>query len=228
MPSPTDSSRPTAWLAPPPGLLPSNHPVKIEPVPLAVSATLALIVGAVFIILFNYAKKEMFLQDKIMTDQAEEADYENLKEFASVTEASTHVQRPPPSRIDKSMISEPTLIPKTRNDSASDAMRAPSLQSPRPVQEDLIERNRTPLPSVRLHKPKFDFDSNLDSNTLHESFRNSAYYPPRAGSDVSVGSDAVARSGFRFTDRSRVHGPSDEYSFVPSKYVPKHLPGDAY
>jgi hypothetical protein len=229
MASSADSSLPTAWLAPPPGLLPSNHTVKIEPVPIAISATLALIISAIFIIIFNYGKKQMFLEDRISNNaEGKEMNHYHTDEFASVTEGCTQIQRPPPPRIDKSMISEPTFVPKLRNDSTGEAARRPRLEHAQPAQAAIIERRTTPLPSLHPHKSDLDLYSNLDGNTLNGGVRNSAYYPPRAGSEVSIGSDTVARSGFRDTDRSRVHDLGGDYSFAPGTYVPKHLSGDAY
>ncbi|KAH5337806.1 hypothetical protein HBI23_012000 [Parastagonospora nodorum] len=60
----TGSSLPTAWLAPPPGLLPTNQKVKITPVPIAISATIALIIGALVMLLFNRKHKDVYLSDK--------------------------------------------------------------------------------------------------------------------------------------------------------------------
>jgi hypothetical protein len=229
MTSSADSSLPTAWLAPPPGLLPSNHTVKIEPVPTSISATLALTIGVIFILLFNYGKKQMFLEDRISNNvEGKETKHYYTDEFASVTDGSTQIQRPPPFRIDKSMISEPTLVPKLRNDSTGIAARMPSKEQAQPARAAIIERQTTLLPSLHLHKPDVVFDSNLDGDTLNGGFRNSAYYPPRANSEASLNFNTVARSGFRDTDYSRVHGLSDDYSFAPGTYFPKHLPGDAY
>jgi hypothetical protein len=65
----TGSSLPTAWLAPPPGLLHSDHATRIAPVPIAISVTLTIIVGVFVVFLFTRGNKDVFLEDKIIATQ---------------------------------------------------------------------------------------------------------------------------------------------------------------
>lgn len=60
----TGSSLPTAWLAPPPGLLPTTQKIKVTPVPIAISATIALFIGALVMLLFSRKHKDVYLPDK--------------------------------------------------------------------------------------------------------------------------------------------------------------------
>lgn len=62
---PARSSLPTGWLVQPPNLLPANRHIKIQPVPIAISATLAFIVGAITMNIFFRKNKEVFLEDRI-------------------------------------------------------------------------------------------------------------------------------------------------------------------
>lgn len=65
VPSSTKNELPTVWLAPPAGLLPSSHKVKIEPAPIAISSVLALLVFLIVTLIFNKRKKDIYLDDFI-------------------------------------------------------------------------------------------------------------------------------------------------------------------
>lgn len=73
--STTDIPLSTAWLAPPPKLLAANHTTKLEAAPIAISATIALIVTVLVVILFNRRHAEIFQDDKMpeAEQSAEEA-----------------------------------------------------------------------------------------------------------------------------------------------------------
>ncbi|KAF2632528.1 hypothetical protein BU25DRAFT_453742 [Macroventuria anomochaeta] len=53
----TTEELPVIWLAPPPALLPSSHPIAIRPIPIAISATLASLLILVLVILYNKKPK---------------------------------------------------------------------------------------------------------------------------------------------------------------------------
>jgi hypothetical protein len=84
----TASTLPTAWLAPPPGLLNSDHAIKIAPVPIAISVTLAFIVGTLVVILFTRGNKDVFLEDKIIATQT------NVEPLIASRDGSPNIGRP--------------------------------------------------------------------------------------------------------------------------------------
>ncbi|KAF2823392.1 hypothetical protein CC86DRAFT_384756 [Ophiobolus disseminans] len=200
-------SLPTGWLIPPPGLLPASHPIKIEPVPIAISVTLAFIVGAVVIIFLCRKDKDVFLEGRVVRAP------KNKKPTAAARHGDDQNRR---------LVA--TKVPEIRHPSPSRAMpeqRQPGLQqAPKVIAKLGWDFNGNPQPeSSRIEYPEDQpppghqqyYDPNRDSKydsddeTLNEYKRNSAYWE-MPQSEVGEPFDKEMRARYGTTERSRASG----------------------
>jgi hypothetical protein len=235
-----ESPLPTAWLAPPEGLLPSNHITKFEPVPIAVSATIALIVGAVAIILFNRKGKDVFLEDYIINAS------ENVVPAAITAHNGIRNEIP---------VAVAGQVNNIRN-TIQDTVNLPQIQYPGPVREHYAERQPSFGYQPKLHavlgwKDNRELDRNKaqlspsefrpyreptrrqcdeyehDRETLNDYEKNSAYLPfaRSATSGNLFGSEVGERGG---SDRSLLFARDsvNRRSFI--SLASKTRLGDAY
>ncbi|KAF2034372.1 hypothetical protein EK21DRAFT_85418 [Setomelanomma holmii] len=210
--SSTQPALPTAWLAPPEGLLASNHPVQIAPVPLAISVTLAFLVSAAMIFLFSQ-NRVVFLQDKIIRPE------ENV---AQPTAAEPRRLRTEPiQNIEIPRVVHPTSTPDklvTRHVGFDPGLKADNL-----LGMDGNARQEYPRPNSRAGRnvkrrdcatpSHLDYDS--DAETLNDFDRNSAVWPlsRSEASDAEAlelrrsrlyDRDSIRRSRFSLADNKRL------------------------
>jgi hypothetical protein len=196
---------PTAWLAPPDGLIPSKHPATIELVPLAIGATLAFIVLVLTIILAVCDKRGVFVEDTI-------ADSYIISGPAAISRTDDTASRPA-MRTTRTV---PASVDPTSTVSTSHVNPAPTQSNSSPDTNN--ERRRHLPPPARHRQP------DLDGSTLTNF--NSAYYPP-ARSEASVGTKTAARSRFGSADHSRAYDmESDTHTY--SEFLEDKFPGDPY
>jgi hypothetical protein len=210
----TGSSLPTAWLAPPPGLLHSDHATRIAPVPIAISVTLTIIVGVFVVFLFTRGNKDVFLEDKIIATQKG-----NDEPRAAPRDGSPNIGLPynvrvperfraaSESTIPKFHLPQPahglsTLINFSHPSHARPCCHVPSAwQTNEQKLDTLLGLNNTwqrthnistqptspPFGNKSYYAPsrKVNYDSS-DDETLRDDERNSAHVPfPSSDVDVS-------------------------------------------
>ncbi|CAO2657647.1 Nn.00g037730.m01.CDS01 [Neocucurbitaria sp. VM-36] len=81
-----NSQLPTVWLVPPEGLLPSSHNIKVEPIPIAISSVLALLILLIVTLIFNNMKTNGSDFDNLL----EKAEVAN-KELSNMTPGNNDV-----------------------------------------------------------------------------------------------------------------------------------------
>ena len=180
------SSLPTGWLAPPKGLPPSSHPIKIASAPIAVSATLALVVGAFVIILFCRKNKEVFQEDR----DPQTADTERTTTMAHDKEQSRRLVA-----TEMPDIQLPALSSGTPTERQPIFEQAPKLVATLGWDDGHIARPETsyaqeqqPLSHKQYYSPGYE----SDDETLNDYRRNSVVWePPRS----EVG-DVVDKEGW--------------------------------
>jgi hypothetical protein len=211
----TGSSLPTAWLAPPPGLLHSDQATRIAPVPIAISVTLTIIIGLLVVILFTRGNKDVFLEDKIIATQKG-----NDEPTAAPRNDSPNIGLPYNVRVPERFraLSEPT-IPKSHLPHPAEGLSTPihfshpsyarpsrnvpsAWQTNEQKLNTLLGLNNTwqhthnistqptspPFGNKSYYAPsrKANYDSSSDDQTLRDDERNSAYVPfPSSGVGVS-------------------------------------------
>ncbi|KAH3912255.1 hypothetical protein HBH56_123790 [Parastagonospora nodorum] len=189
----TGSSLPTAWLAPPPGLLPTNQKVKITPVPIAISATIALIIGALVMLLFNRKHKDVYLSDKpapVPKKEEPKAPAEDnplhisspveVRVPSAVQYALSHINPPtyqhpyrPPPTFPRAYQSQTQVSEWRPSGQKLDAMLG---VDHRDWQHDgRMSPRRTSYIASGLPRRAYDYGS--DDGTLRDDEKNSAYVP---------------------------------------------------
>ncbi|KAJ4373894.1 hypothetical protein N0V83_002633 [Neocucurbitaria cava] len=143
-PSSTNTQLPTVWLAPPPSLLPSNHHVSVEPIPIAISSVIALLVLVVVTLMFNKKRKFGDLDDITEKEHTANEELSNMvpghSDFQQGVAEPLHVLRKPASR-NASMYSNHTMRKGTKKhfsenwQATSDFDRHTSAQTPKDVTE---------------------------------------------------------------------------------------------
>jgi hypothetical protein len=215
----TTTALPTAWLAPPEGPLPGNHKANISPIPIAISSTITVLVGAMVIILFKYKKKGMFLEDHIIHDS------DNGGPTTNQTSRVSHVpaiQYPPPT-LPSSKLAPPAIE------------AGPELQAVLGLTRTNDARQDKPSPLGRqsYFAPRAAHHRGYDSHdeTLNDADKNSAYLP-YPHSDVS---DDVRKVSLDWLEVPHVNGgrspESDADSFrvrSPLSLASKTRLRDAY
>jgi hypothetical protein len=223
--SSTSSSQlalPTGWLAPPPGLVPSTQPVKIVPIPIAITATLVCIVGTIFFFHFARKDKEVFLEDRTIHAPQHQ-------EFASDAGHGGTNDRPP-------IPAEPHAVQHLPPALGNPARQQPgSQQAPKAIamlgmgghnwQPETSNIEPAQYQQVRDDKEYYgpDYESD-DDETLNDYEKDSAYWPPPR-SDASEGYDKEM-GRLRYSGRPRLSDGSVRRSaFEPTS---KTRLGDAY
>jgi hypothetical protein len=227
----TESALPTAWLAPPEGLLPSNHITKIEPVPIAISATVALVVGALAIILFNRKGKDMFIEDHI-TNTSEDDVPVAVAAHSGIRSENPAAVADQIGDVRKSHL-EPVIAPQSPSSGLLREHRAgrqpsfgyqPKLDAVLGWKDDWEPgRNRTQLSpierrayyaSARAPYDEYEYDRDI----LDDYEKNSAYLPlPRS----AASGDASMERSLMFS-----HDPDKRRSML--SLASKTRLGDAY
>jgi hypothetical protein len=215
----------TAWLAPPPGLSHSNHVTKIEPEPIAISATIALLVGVILIVLLSRKDKEVFLGDRITS--------------ASETEKPSDASRPVKTRNKTPLIISapqvlhvpPTQIPPTNPPPRFDSPKLNAVLSWKDEVDFGHINKAQPVPAAHLSyyaPPRSQHDEYYsDDEPLKDDQRNSAYVP-YPHSDAS--------GGVYYGDTSRLGAPNRAHAYngdstvrrSPLSLASKTRLGDAY
>lgn len=225
------SSLPTAWLAPPPGLLPLNQATKIEPVPIAISVTLTFIVGALVVILFSRKNKDVFLEDKMIA--LPENEHSTAASTAASRQGSPNISLPYDVQVPERFraLSDPS-ISQTRLPQPTQGSSTPNFSRPQPARRDVAPRwqsseqkldnvlglnndwerrhntatsSKSPLGHKSYYEPMPPRKANYeycDDDTLEDDEENSAYVP-FPGSDMSDFSYDGGKYGFRREEGSR-------------------------
>jgi hypothetical protein len=217
----TASVLPTVWLAPLERLLPASHKINIQPIPIAISSTIAIVISTIVIVLFSRKRKDMFLEDRIMHAP-------NNRNLSPTTGHITVTQPTPPvTEIPKIHDPPPTL--STSNLVPLSLLPAPKLDAMLGLpgtSSSRHDRRAQPSPSTHqsYNKPRTaaraqaGYDS--DEETLNNWERNSAYLPyPR--SDVSE--DAREKAPHWLEVPSELRGTTSEFSLASKTRL-----GDAY
>jgi hypothetical protein len=177
----TTTALPTAWLAAPEGILAANHNIKIAPMPIAFSSFIAVLVGAVVIILFNYKRKEIFLDDRII----HASDNENPVTVAAYFDTTHRTHRV--SQVPA--IQYPPATLSTSRPAPPDIEAGPKIQDLLGLTDNNASRHNQPSPlgHKSYYAPRHAHHRGYDSDeeTLNEEDKNSAYLP-YPHSDVSV------------------------------------------
>ncbi|KAF1913871.1 hypothetical protein BDU57DRAFT_325824 [Ampelomyces quisqualis] len=221
----TGSPLPTAWLAPPPGLVHSNQVTTIEPVPIAISATIALVVGAIIFILFRRKDKEIFLGDRITS----------APETENPADASRHV------KVRNNMpvnISAPQVLhlPPTQRTLTNPHSRfeTPKINAVLGWKDE-VESSHVEIaqPAPLAHQSYYALSRSQhnhygsDDETLKNDEKNSAYVPyPR--SDASYGMHDRGAHRFGLTDRAHFFDGESIVRRSPLSLASKTRLGDAY
>jgi hypothetical protein len=215
----TTTALPTAWLAPPEGLLPGHHQIPITPIPIAISSTIAVLGGAVVIVLFSYKKKGMFLEDHIIHDSDNKG---------SITDQDLRV-----SQIPAIQLPPPTLPGSNPPPPAIEA--GPKLQAVLGItrRHDARQDELSPLGHQSYYAPHTEHFRGCDSDdeTLNDEDKNSAYLP-YPHSDVRDNLRKVSPHGLEVPRGNGGRSPeSDVDSFrvrSPLSLESKTRLGDAY
>ncbi|KAH7079205.1 hypothetical protein BKA63DRAFT_488863 [Paraphoma chrysanthemicola] len=222
--SSTESPLPTAWLAPPKGLLKSEYPVQIAPAPLAISATLALIVGAFLIVLLMQNSIVVFMEDRIVTTDRP-GDYPAVVEelrHRSETARNTAVPRAgyPPAAQGKHVARRDAFGLGSKYDDLLGVATYPPRVSISPYARTNIE------PRQRFQTPSPQIEYDFDAETLNDFEKNSAYWP-LASSDASDAVHNVMPQVPHRAERSRLYDNSSvrriSFGLTNKVYL-----GDAY
>jgi hypothetical protein len=204
----TQPSLPTGWLAPPPGLLPSNDPIKIEPIPIAITATLAFIVGAVVILLITRKDKDVFVEDRIVY-APETAD------AASPIAEIPMIQQPAPTFTNLA----------GRRPGFQQAPKATAMlgMGAHNWQHEVANREAYGDAHAQEHKEYYDAEYDSEDETLQDYEKGSAYWP-------AVNSDVYEKEIMgRFGDSSRPQSYQDGSVRRSSFGIASNThPGDAY
>jgi hypothetical protein len=249
----TGLSLPTAWLAPPPGLLPSNQAVKIIHVPITISATIALVIGTLFIVLFSRKNKDVFLEDKIMNAQA------NQNTIAPTHQGHLSISTPVIVRVHEAIqhaLSQPASSSNQQPDRTQG--HAPNYSRPQNTQrrsaewrhtgqklDDILgvdrnwdygrntprQRSPTPYDSYYPRAPPRKHAHNPNDKTLNDDEKNSAYVP-FTGSELDY-EDGKEWKGHEKLNTSHISGEGsvdsvEVYGRIPFKLANKYQSGDAY
>jgi hypothetical protein len=179
----TASALPTTWLAPPERLLPANHKINIQPIPIAISSTIAIIIGALVIILFSHKRKDMFLEDRIIYAPDNENPAPTTTRIATTQHIPHVTEVPEPQNPSLTLPTSSSVPPSLEPRPKLDAMLGLPVNS-------ASRHNRRAQTSPTVHqsyyKPRTTHprEYDPDEETLNNWERNSAYLPyPR--SDVS-------------------------------------------
>jgi hypothetical protein len=161
----TTTTLPTAWLAPPEGLLPGNHKVNISPIPIAISSTITVLVGALVIILFKYKKKGMFLKDHIIHDSDNGGPTTNQTPRVSQVPA---IQYPPPT-LTSSKPAPRAIEPGPKLQAVLGLTRTNDARQDKP----------SPLGHQSYYAPRAAHHRgyDLDDENINDEDKNSAYLP---------------------------------------------------
>jgi hypothetical protein len=220
------SPLPTAWLAPPEGLLPSNHIIKIEPVPIAISATIAFVVGSVAIILFNRKEKDIFLEDHIISTSENElpaaiaGQFNDNRNDLPDTINAPHIQYPAPVR-EHCAGRQPGFCSQSKLDAVLGWKDNCGFEHNR-IQLSPLERQPYHAPS----RPQHD-ECESERGILNDYEKNSAYLPfPESA--ISDNSSRRGVDGHESLDRSQVseYNPVNRRSLI--SLATKTRLGDAY
>ncbi|OAL05928.1 hypothetical protein IQ06DRAFT_73474 [Phaeosphaeriaceae sp. SRC1lsM3a] len=226
---------PIAWLAPPDNLLPSKNGTNIPPAPIAISATIALIVGTAVVVLFSRKNKDVFLEDRIP----------DTAETSSPTAIADNIKNnnngyPP--------IDNRPLIQRPPSIHAKTIMRQPSFESQPKLDavlgfkdnwdfEHIVQTPRLPIirhttprsPPVTqpLYFPPSRVDDVSDVDTLMDDEKNSAYVPyPR--SEASDDPRGYGRSGLGMAENLQVLDDDSVLRRSPLSLDSRTNLGDAY
>jgi hypothetical protein len=230
----TESALPTAWLAPPEGLLPSNHITKIEPVPIAISAVIALVVGALAIVLFNRRGKDMFIEDHIVNtaeDDVPEAVIAHSgirSEYpAAIADQIDDVRKRHPEPVNAPQTPSPALLQEHHTGRQPSFGYQPKLDAVLGWKDDWEPgRNRTQLSPIERRayyasaRARYDeYEHDRDISVDYE--KNSAYLPlPRSA--------ASGDESMEWADRSLMFGRDPDKRRSVLSLASKTRLGDAY
>jgi hypothetical protein len=166
-PSSTASPLPTAWLAPPPGLLPSAHKATIEPASIVVSAVLATCVIIFVFLIFNRSKKSDYPDNSAGPKEAHRQP--EISRPIAIDTVDTRPAHPPISRVASSSASR---WPVTQPWQALDRV----VERPRPV--ELADR-AVRRPTVLQNPPTQQFNGTLQapSNQKYNNTRQTQNIP---------------------------------------------------
>lgn len=216
---------PTAWLAPPDGLLPSNHATKIEPVPIAISATVAVVISAVVFILFHRKGKEVFLEDRIQDAADDKTPAAVEGHSANNNDMTTIIESP---RYQHLLPAQPAPVAGQPN-----ANNHPKLDVMLGFQYHWNPEHEQKIPQPPLtHQTHFapvlrrnEYGSDIDP--LKDDEKNSAIvpYPRSEASDDSHGGGQGARER---SDRLQVFDGESMVRRSPLSLASKSRLGDAY
>jgi len=223
-------SLPTGWLVQPPALLPSTNHNKIEPVPIAITLTLAFIVGAILVLFITRKGKDVFLEDRIVHDPetADAASPAQYGDFGSTERSATSI---------------PLIQRLARSVTNPAAQRPEYEQAPKAIATlDVGAHDRQPeisygdadeAPRAQGHRQYYDPEYDSDEATLHDykrdserDFKRDSRVWPLLPSNVSN----LEEEGMRqYADSSRPQSYQDgsvrRSPFGVASSVP---PGDAY
>ncbi|KAF1841468.1 uncharacterized protein K460DRAFT_167976 [Cucurbitaria berberidis CBS 394.84] len=164
-PSPTSNQLPTVWLAPPEGLLPSSHKIKVEPAPIAISSALALLVLLIVSLIFNNKKKKgSHMEDMVEATQG--VDKERPVIGPGNSQQAGHISLEPTQARPKLMSRSSSMY---SNRSRRKGMKNYSSESLETTWEDF--EYDTPaqvpkdIPRIRLPSPVYKRNGNLDADT---------------------------------------------------------------
>lgn len=219
------SPLPSAWLAPPKHLLPLHHLVEVEPLPIAISATLAILVTAVAIILSSRKKKGMFLEDRIVDASDNEgpivaSGHTTLRISSPITIEAPKIQYPSATRGDL-MPRQPNFEQRSKLDLVPGCTNNWNSGHSRLIQSSEFARSIDHAAPLFRHRK-----CELDGEALSGYKGNSAYLPyPR--SEVSTEIYKERRGEFGTPDCSRL---SENHSIrrSPLSFSNKTRLGDAY
>lgn len=206
----TGSSLPTAWLAPPPGLLPTNQKIKVTPVPIAISATISLIIGALVMVLFSRKHKDVYLPDK----PAQIPHHEEPK--APAEENPLHISSPVEVRV-------PSTIQRALSHSKSPIYQAPYRVPVPPPTFSRAHQPQTRVPDWHPSGQKLDAMLGVDQRDWQHDRRTSprrtshgAYKPglPRRAYDIDSDDDTL-----KDDDKNSAYVPfnASEFDYEPDK-----------
>jgi hypothetical protein len=219
--------------------MPTNHSIDIQSIPVAISSTIAIVVGTVVIILINRKRKEMFLEDYIIHSSDNEsptttAEHMDTTSPAPIVAEVYSIQYPPSTRpISKSVhptlkLVHPSLEPDRKLEAVLGWEDNNDFRHDRQIQSPSIGHHSYYIPRP-AHRDKY----NSDEETLNVYETNSAYLP-YPHSDVS---DSTRKQPSHWlevprrlasSDRSQVSDADSAMRRSPISLASRTRLGDAY
>ncbi|KAH7406080.1 hypothetical protein DE146DRAFT_754067 [Phaeosphaeria sp. MPI-PUGE-AT-0046c] len=213
---------PTAWLAPPDNIVTSRYSTSIAPIPITISATIALIVGTAVLALFNRKEKDIFLDDRI-PDVAETTARTVIPDATS--------NNLPPARKGIPPIQRPLSIYAKPIKRHSSFENQPKLDAVLGLKVNWDSEHSIQTPRSPMIRPSYFAPSHVDCvfdmDTLKDDEKNSAYVP-YPSSEASDDTHEYGHSGLGRAQHLSVLDGESVFRPSPLSHDSRTDLGDAY